>query len=162
MRNLVKWRAPEGITKSVQRAELDFDMVHGWDHSTSILDHIKTSSRQGVMEIYRLALREPKSCGIIRARRDGLVLGTVVLYSAGSTWAGCVPALHDTDEVRGGISSPVISPGVGEYSTLLKGLVLLGIRQIQKQQADAVLLDCVGRVPHKDDIELTPSLGRRR
>lgn len=152
MRNLVKWRAPEGITKSVQRAELDFNMVHGWEHSTSILDHIKTSSRQGIVEIYRLALREPKTCGIIRAQRDGVVLGTVVVYNAGSTRAECVPALVDPDEVRGGISSPVISPSVGEYSTLLQGLILLGIRQIQKQQADAVLLDCIDGDSHFDSL----------
>lgn len=146
MRNLVRWRAPEAITKSLQRAGLDFAIVHGWEHSTPILDHIKTSSRQGIMEIYRLALSEPKTCGIIRATRDGVVLGTVVLYSSAASWAECVPALK-ADEVRGGISSPVISPSVGEYSTLLQGLILLGIRQIQKQQADAVLLDCVSSVP---------------
>lgn len=160
MRNLVKWRAPEAITKSVQRAKLEFDLVYGREHSNSILDHIQMSSRQGVVEIYKLALQEPKTCAIIRAQRDGSVLGTVVLYNAGSTWAECVPALQDADEVRGGISSPVISPGVGEYSTLLQGLILMGIRQIQKQQADAVLLDCVSQAPHPDDVELTAFLGR--
>lgn len=154
MRNLVKWRAPEAITKSVQRAELEFDLVYGREHSNSILDHVQMSSRQGVVEIYKLALQEPKTCAIIRAQRDGSVLGTVVLYNAGSTWAECVPALQDADEVRGGISSPVISPGVGEYSTLLQGLILMGIRQIQKQQADAVLLDCVSQAPHPGDVEL--------
>lgn len=143
LRDLARWRAPEGITKSLQRAELEFDMVYGGEHSASILDHIKSSSRQGVLEIYRLALREQKTCGVIRAKRDGVVLGTVVLYSPGSKWAECIPALKAGEEVRGGISSPVISPSVGEYSTLLQGLILLGIRHTQKQQADAVLLDCV-------------------
>jgi beta-N-acetylhexosaminidase len=43
----------------------------------------------------------------------------------------------------GGVSSPVISPSVGEYATLMQGLILLGIKQVRKSGADAVMLDCV-------------------
>ncbi len=145
LKNLGEWKAPENIVQSVHRADLEFDLVHGMEHSAGILDHIKTSSRQGVMEIYTFALKEPKSCGVIQAKRKGVVLGTVVIYDRAATWAKYVPAAHDRAEVRGGISSPVISPSVGEYSTLLRGLILLGIHYIQKQQAQTVLLDCVSR-----------------
>lgn len=144
LRNLATWSAPESVVKSLQHTEVDFDLVHGLDHSTSILEHIKTS-RQGIMEIYQLALSDPKHCGIIKARRrgDGAIIGTLVLYSLGSSWAEYVPALKDSNEIRGGISSPVISPTVGDSLTLLQGLIMLGIRKIQKQQADEVLLDYV-------------------
>ena len=145
LKNLATWAAPEAIAKSLQHAELEFDLVHGWKHSDAILDHIRTSSRHGIMEIYQLALTDQKGCGIIRAKRshDSTILGTLVLYNQDSVLAECVPGLKDANEVRGGISSPVVAPGVGEYSTLLQGLILLGIRQIKRQQSDAVLLDCV-------------------
>ena len=145
LKNLSSWSAPEKISKSMQHAEIEFDLVHGWQHADSVIDHIKSSTRQGIMEIYKLALAESASCGVIRAKRlnDGAVLGSVVLCNPGASWAEAVPALQDTNQVTWCISSPVISPGVGEYSTLLQGLILLGIRQVKKQQADAVLLDSV-------------------
>ncbi|KAI4162857.1 MAG: hypothetical protein LQ342_003574 [Letrouitia transgressa] len=144
LKNLATWTAPDGITRSMQHAEIEFDLVHGWKQADSILDHIKTSSRQGIVEIYQLALGDQNNCGIIRAKRprDGTVLGSVILCSPGSDWADALPALKDANEVVWAICSPVISPAAGEYSTMLQGLILLGIRQIKQQQADAVLLDC--------------------
>ncbi|GAB7348866.1 hypothetical protein MBLNU459_g7567t2 [Dothideomycetes sp. NU459] len=142
-RNLQSWAPPEGMAKSLQVAGADFDLVYGWEHSGPILDHIKTSNRQGLMEVYKLALSDPTACGIIRAKRpeDGRLVGTVVLYNLQSTLAEFIPAMKDLGELAGGISSPVISPSVAEYSTLLQGLVLLGIRQIKKQGCNACLLD---------------------
>ena len=51
--------------------------------------------------------------------------------------------MKDLNEMAGGISSPVISPAAGEYSTLLQGLILLGMRQIKAQGCNACLLDYV-------------------
>lgn len=145
LRGLSNWSAPEKIVKCLKHLDVEFGLVHGSKHSNSILDHVQTDQRQGIVEVYKLALAHPKSCGIIRAKRlgDNDILGTVVLYNSTSKWAEHVPALKDANEIRGGISSPVISPSVVEYSTLLQGLILFGIRHIQKQQAEAVLLDCV-------------------
>lgn len=143
LKNLSQWKAPESIVRNVQRAGWEFDLIHGPEHTSSVLDHIKTSSRQGILEIYMLAMQEPKRSGIVRAKRDGVILGTVVIYDPEVKWAKYVPAIHDAGELRGGISSPIISPSVGEYSTLLQGLILVGIKYIQKQRADAALLDCV-------------------
>jgi len=42
-----------------------------------------------------------------------VVLGTVIIYNVASNWWAAIPAL-----ATGGISCPVISPSVGEYSTL--------------------------------------------
>jgi beta-N-acetylhexosaminidase len=144
-RNLSEWAPPDGMAKSLQSAGAEFDLVYGWDHAAPVLEHIKTSNRQGLAEVYKLALNDPTSCGIIRAKRpqDGALLGTVVLYNMHSQLAAFVPPMTDINEVAGGISSPVISPSAGDYSTLLQGLILLGIRQIKQQGCTACILDYV-------------------
>ncbi|KAL8725259.1 MAG: hypothetical protein Q9166_007461 [cf. Caloplaca sp. 2 TL-2023] len=154
LKDLSTWSAPEKIRRSMQHAEVEFEVVHGRQHGESIIEHIKTSSRQGVMEVYQLALADHSSCGVVRAKKpiDGTVLGSVVLCSPDARWAEVLPALKDSNEITWAISSPVISPSVGEYSTLLQGLILLGIRQVQQQQADAVLLDCVDGDGHSDSL----------
>ncbi|KAL8677453.1 MAG: hypothetical protein Q9186_006120 [Xanthomendoza sp. 1 TL-2023] len=157
LKDLSTWSAPEKISRSMQHAEVEYELVHGRQYAESIIEHIKSSTRQGVTEIYQLALADHSSCGVIRAKRskDGTVLGSVVLCSPGAGWAEALPALKDTNNITWAISSPVISPSVGEYSTLLQGLILLGIRQVKQQQADAVLLDCVDGDGHFDTDSLS-------
>lgn len=144
-RNLASWAPPEGMAKSLASAGAEFDLVCGWEYASPILDHIKTSNRQGLAEVYKLALTDASASYIIRAKRaeDGAIVGTVVLYNCQSRLSEFVPATKDLDEVTGGISSPVISPAVGEYSTLLQGLILLGMRQIKAWGANACVLDYV-------------------
>lgn len=143
-RNLQSWNLPDGIARSLQAAGMKFDLVSGWEYSTSVLDHVKTSNRQGLLEVYKLALSDSPACNIVRAKRpeDDSIVGTVILYKMDSHLAEFVPAMKDS-ELSGGISSPVISPAVGEYSTLLQGLILLGVRQIKKQGCNACVLDYV-------------------
>ncbi|KAJ9302259.1 CAZyme family GH3 [Paecilomyces variotii] len=145
LRNLSTWSPPTELAKSLRNAEVHYDLVYGWDYADSILDHIRTTSRQGVMEIYKLALNGAPDCGIIRAKRpdDGAVIGSVVVYNDRSILAEYMPVLKETHAVTGGISSVVISPSVGEYASLMQGLILLGIKQIRQQGADAAVLDCV-------------------
>ena len=144
-RNLATWAPPEGMAKSLQSAGADFDLVYGWEYAGPVLDHIKTNNRQGLAAVYKLALSDPSACGIIRAKRpeDGALVGTVVLYNMQSQLAEYVPAMKDVGELAGGISSPVISPSVGEFSTLLQGLILLGMRQIKQQGCNVCILDYV-------------------
>lgn len=143
--DLQAWKGPDALFQSLRHADVDFDLVQGSDHETAILDFVKSSSRQGVREIYQLALADALGSAIIRVKRnnDGVVMGTVVLYTAKSNWADKIPAIQSDHQVMGGISSPVISPSAGDFSTLLQGLIMLGIRQHQKQHATAVILDCV-------------------
>lgn len=151
LKGLSSWIAPEGVVKPLQHADLEFDLVRGWEHSESIIEHVKTDATPGTLEIYKLALADQAACGVIRAKRpgDGGLLGTVVLYNASCTWAEAVPPLKDNGAVRGGISSPVIVSSSPEaHSTLLQGLVLLGIRQLKSQQVEAVLLDYVSFIRH--------------
>ncbi|EEP76790.1 conserved hypothetical protein [Uncinocarpus reesii 1704] len=146
LRNLEKWTPPEGLTRSLTSAEVSYDLVYGPDYAEAILDHIKTNSRQGVMEIYKIALSSGStSSGIIRAKRndDGAILGSVVVYNGESPLAEFVPAVKEARAVAGGISSAVISPSAGEYAILVQGLILLGIKQLRSQGASAVVLDCV-------------------
>lgn len=147
-RNLQTWAAPEGMAMSLQDAQqtIEFDLVYGSsDYGSYILDHIKTNSRQGLSEVYKLALSDPNSCGIIRAKRlqDNFIVGTVILYNDRSNLAEFVPGMKALNELTGGISSPVIAPSFGEYSTLLQSLILLGVRQIKQQGCEACILDCV-------------------
>ncbi|KAI9661180.1 MAG: hypothetical protein M1821_009507 [Bathelium mastoideum] len=142
-RNLSSWIPPDGMAKSLQSAGAQFDLVYGWEYAGPILDHIKTSNRQGLAEVYNMALADPTACCIIRAKRpeDDALVGTVVIYNMQSNLAEFVPAIKDTGEPTGGISSPVISPSVGEYSTLLQGLILLGMRWLKQQGCNACVLD---------------------
>ena len=144
-RNLSSWAPPDGMAKSLQSAGAQFDLVYGWEYAGPILDHIKTSNRQGLAEVYNMALADPSACGIIRAKRpeDDALVGTVVLYNMQSNLAEFVPGIKDVGEPTGGISSPVISPSVGEYSTLLQGLILLGMRWLKQQGCNACVLDYV-------------------
>jgi len=147
-RNLSTWSPPDGMAKSLQSAGADFDLVYGWEYAGPVLDHIKTNNRQGLAAVYKLALADPSACGIIRAERpeDGALVGTVVLYNVQSQLAEYVPSMKDVGELAGGISSPVISPSVGEFSTLLQGLILLGMRQIKQQGCNVCILDYVSAV----------------
>ncbi|CAL5868813.1 uncharacterized protein PFLUO_LOCUS3040 [Penicillium psychrofluorescens] len=145
LHNLASWSPPEGLATSLQNAEVTYDLVYGWDFARAILDHIKTTARQGVIDIYRMALGGAPNCGIIRAKRplDGVVLGSVVIYNERSALAEHMPALRAVQTSVGGISSPVISPYAGDYATVMQGLILLAIKQIRKLKANAVVMDCV-------------------
>lgn len=145
LNNLSTWVPPDGLTSTLQNAEVIYDLVYGWDFARAILDHIKTYARQGVADIYRMALGGAPNCGIIRAKRpaDGVILGSIVIYNERSALAEYMPVLRATQTSVGGISSPVISP-CEDYSTIMQGLVLLAIKQIRKLSANAVVMDCVG------------------
>lgn len=151
-RDLLTWSPPEGMARSLQSSTAEYDLVYGWQYGGPILDHIKTNSRPGVVEMYKLALADASACGIIRAKRpaDGAIIGTLILYNARSKLSEFVPAMKDRRELLGGISSPIISNSIGEFSSVLQSLLLLGMRQIKQQGCTACLLDHVsdeGPVP---------------
>jgi len=47
------WTMSGSLLTSLQSANLEFDLVFGFDHANSIFDLVKTSSRQGMMEMYQ-------------------------------------------------------------------------------------------------------------
>ncbi|KAJ5727112.1 hypothetical protein N7493_004932 [Penicillium malachiteum] len=145
LRNLGTWSPPDGLTAALQNTEVSYDLVYGLDYAREILDHIKTNARQGVTDIYRIALGGAPNCGIIRAKRpsDDMILGSIVIYNERSALAEHMPILRATQTPVGGISSPVISPCADDYSIIMQGLILLAIKQIRKLNAHAVVMDCV-------------------
>jgi beta-N-acetylhexosaminidase len=145
LRNLPMWKPPDGLSHTLSNPDIKFDIVYGTDYAEAVLGHVRAHSMTGVYEIYKLALADRASCGILRAKQpeDGSILASLVLYKSDSRLAAFVPALADTRVLAGGISSPVISPSVDDPTSLMQALVLLGIRQIKKQGANAVVLDCV-------------------
>ncbi|MBE7182617.1 MAG: hypothetical protein INR71_15665, partial [Terriglobus roseus] len=165
LRNLSTWTVPDGMAKSMQNAggAAEFDLVYGWDYAGPILDHVKTSNRLGLVEVYKLALADPSACSIIRAKRpdDKAIVGTVVLYTQQSRLAEFVPAMRSlAGEMACGISSPVISPSVADYATLLQGLILLGVKQMKRQGNNTSVLDYVSSITytHPRDNPLTKCL----
>lgn len=148
LRNVPTWTPPDGLVNALKNhTPLRYDLVYGWDYAEVVLEHVRKNSRSGVQDIYHVALGGAPDCGIIRALRadDGEMLGSVVIYNERSVLATHMAALKAQTVLAGGISSPVISPSVGEYATVLQGLVFLALKQSRKQGAKAVIMDSVSR-----------------
>ncbi|KKY18144.1 putative beta-n-acetylglucosaminidase [Phaeomoniella chlamydospora] len=155
LRNLMAWNPPEGLKRSLRSPDIQYDLVLGAEFQDAVLDHVRSKTRVGLLEIYKIALEDQASCGIIRAKRpdDGTILGTVIMYKAHSKLARFIPALAGTAGSSSGISSVVISAtGRGEAATLVQGLILLAIRQLKMQGTSEVILDCVDGDAHFDSL----------
>lgn len=154
IRDLSTWISPVDLSQSLE--DIEFNLEQGPEHMDVIKDHVQTSSRQGITETYALALSlaDQKTCGVIRARRskDNATVGTVVVCTSKCHWADAIPTLKESGHITAGISSPVISPSAGGYSTLLQGLIMLGIRWAKSQLAEAVVLNHVSSSPRFETI----------
>lgn len=152
--SLAGWSAPDGLLQNIQRAGITFDLIHGPDNAESVLAHVSAHAAGGpeVLELYRFALQEGKSCGVVRAKGghgDGL-LGTVVICSPGSPLAGFVPPLQaprgagGEEGMIGGIVAPVVAATAAVQQTLvLQGLTLMGLRQNKAHKAGKSVLSWV-------------------
>lgn len=149
---------PPSLTPSSSddTAHLTFDYLYNRDQidAARVIDHVRTSARPGVMEMYRLAVADDDiGSGILRARRcrDGAILGTAVVIGgngfAGSGDGGraCVDhtPIRAAGERAGGVAAPVVSPAVGGYAALMQSLIVAGVKIVRQLGADAVVLDCV-------------------
>ena len=145
LRDLPNWRPPDGLGHTLSNRDVKYDLVTGTEYTDAMIDHVKPNSRQGAVELYQLALSDKANCGIIRAKRaeDGSILGSVIIYKGGSKLGAFVPALADQRSAAGGMSSLVISQAATDSTGLIKGLILLGIRQIKKQGSGVVVMDSV-------------------
>ena len=148
--SLPGWSAPEGLLQSIQRAGITFDLLHGPDNAASVLAHVQACATTGpeVLELYRFALQEGKTCGVVRAKAGGAaesLLGTVVICSPGSPLAGFLPALQpsssssspeeEEEMMIGGIVAPVVAPATPQADLVLQGLTLMGLRQNKAHKA---------------------------
>ena len=141
--DLANWSAPEGLSQSIQRANISFDLIHGLDNADGVLSHVRSNSNPEVLELYKAALAETKACGIVRAKdTSGSLLGTIIICRQNSSLATHIPPLMSRTEDIGGILAPVLPPS--PLSTLvLQGLALMGVRQNKSHKASKVLFSWV-------------------
>lgn len=72
------WKAPEGLSHSLSRPNIKYEMVHGGqDHAVGILEHIRLIALPPVELLYSTVLTEKANTGIIRAKNvhDGTTIG---------------------------------------------------------------------------------------
>lgn len=143
--DLSGWSAPEGLLQSIQRASISFDLIHGLDNAESVLNHVATHANPEVYELYKAALQETKTCGVVRAKSpvDSL-LGTVIICSPGSQLAGHIPPLQPgrTNALIGGILAPIV-PSTAQANLVLQGLALMGVRQNKAHKSAKSVLSWV-------------------
>jgi len=144
IRNLSHWQPPEGLLPSIQRVSFAFDLIHGSENSETVLDHVRANAGPEVLELYRLALADPKACGIVRAKSpvDGALVGTVIICRPETPLATHLPVLQAAGDSVGGILAPVV-PSSPQAAIVLQGLAMLGIRQNKKDRANMCVLDWV-------------------
>ncbi|KAK3682537.1 glycoside hydrolase family 3 protein [Podospora appendiculata] len=142
--SLNNWSAPEGLLQSIQRASMSFDLIHGLDNAESVLNHVATHANPEVFELYKYALQETKTCGVVRAKSaaDSL-LGTVIICSPGSSLSNYIPSLHPNGgELIGGIIAPTV-PSTVQANLILQGLALMGARQNKAHKSGRSVLSWV-------------------
>ncbi|KAK7747339.1 hypothetical protein SLS53_001592 [Cytospora paraplurivora] len=125
------WSVPEGLLQSISRAGISFDLIHGLENGDNVVDHVRKHSNAEVLELYRFALQELKTCGVVRAKNNaGRILGTVIICSPGSSLPHFIPCLQSSSqgELVGGIVAPTVEPN-GQATLVLQGLAVMGVRQ---------------------------------
>ncbi|KAI8681409.1 Glyco-hydro-3 domain-containing protein [Fusarium keratoplasticum] len=143
IQDLPNWSAPEGLLQSIQRANISFDLIHGLDNGDGVLSHVRTHANAEILELYRYALSDTKSCGIVRAKdATGSLLGTIIISKQHGSLATHVPALLSHTEDISGILAPIV-PAMPQSNLVLQGLALMGVRQSKGHKAAKVVLGWV-------------------
>ncbi|KAH8884694.1 glycosyl hydrolase family 3 N terminal domain-containing protein [Thozetella sp. PMI_491] len=142
--DLGSWSAPEGLLQSIQRASISFDLIHGLDNAESVLNHVATHANPEVFELYKFALQESKTCGVVRAKSPvESLLGTVIICSPGSPLSNFIPTLQPVQgELVGGIIAPIV-PSTAQAALVLQGLALMGVRQNKAHKSAKSILSWV-------------------
>lgn len=145
IKDLGLWLVPEGLLGSIQRTNIRFDLIHGLENADSVLHHVRAHANPEVSELYKYALAESKSCGIVRAKdAAGNLLGVVIICRQNSALVTHVPLLlSHTDDVAG-IIAPIVPP-TPQSTLVLQGLALMGVRQCKSHKASKALLSWVRR-----------------
>lgn len=140
-----KWVAPDGLTQSISRAGINFDLIHGLENADSVLGHVCAHANVQVLELYKLALQEGKACGVVRAKNArGDILGTIIISSPESALSRKVPCLQSTlqNQLVGGIVAPIIAPS-SQATMVLQGLAYMSVRQNKAHGAARSVLSWV-------------------
>lgn len=146
IQDVANWSAPEGLLQSIQRANISFDLIHGLENADTVLNHVSTHANAEILELYKVALSEAKTTGIVRAKDPaGNLLGTVIICRQHSPLAMNVPSLISYKEDIGGILAPVV-PAMQLNTLVLQGLALMGVRQNKSHKASRTILSSVSEV----------------
>ncbi|EQL00792.1 hypothetical protein G6O67_008156 [Ophiocordyceps sinensis] len=140
IKDLGHWIVPEGLLQSIQRTNISFDLIHGLENADSVLHHVRANANPEVSELYKHALAENKSCGIVRAKdAAGTLIGSVIICRQNSALITHIPPLlSHTDDVAG-IIAPIVPP-TPQSTLVLQGLALMGVRQCKSHKASKALL----------------------
>ncbi|PHH87515.1 hypothetical protein CDD83_8753 [Cordyceps sp. RAO-2017] len=143
IRDLGNWLVPEGLLQSIQRTNISFDLIHGLDNADSVLHHVHANANPEVLELYKHALAENKSCGIVRAKDPaGNLIGSVIICRQNSALVTHVPSLLSQTGDVAGIIAPTVPP-TPQSILVLQGLALMGVRQCKSHKAAKALLTWV-------------------
>lgn len=156
LHNLGSWVPPSNYA-TLSSDEVDYDFIYDLSQGSSILEHVRTSTRAGINEIYKIALDAGSAnSGVIRAKRrqDGIFLGTVVVYSAQSKLAQYTPAAKEARNHAGGASALVISPLVEEFDMLARSFVMHCAKMIRQLGGNAMVFDCVSLIAQPTSFRL--------
>lgn len=145
--DISNWTVPEGLAQRISRAGINFDLIHGLDNADNVLTHVSTLANAEVLELYRFALQEIKTCGVVRAKNNmGQVIGTIIICSPGSALPHLIPPLQSSIQNRnepvGGIVAPLIEPN-GQSILVLQGLAYMGVRQNKAHKTTKSVLSWV-------------------
>lgn len=144
--DLSTWSVPEGLLQGIQRANVSFDLIHGLDNADAdrVLKLVGKHANPEVAELYKTALQDVKTCGIVRAKSaDDALLGSVIICSPGNSLSTCIPPLMARGhEDIGGVLAPVVPPSP-QSALILQGLVVMGVRRNKAYKSTKTVLSWV-------------------
>lgn len=152
IRNLSSWVPPFGLAEAVQLAGVGYDTVTTGSYANAILEHVKENSSHNEVELYKVALADPRAYQIVRARRirDGAMLGCMILCDSRTSLAEYIPAIRSATDGGAGILTPIIELAIKDHTTVLQGLIIHGIRMLKAQGLSGCLLDKVSKFSSDD------------
>ncbi|RDA82995.1 hypothetical protein CP532_2424 [Ophiocordyceps camponoti-leonardi (nom. inval.)] len=129
IKDLSNWSVPEGLLQIIQRTNITFDLIHGLENADDVLLHVYAHASPEVLELYKQALGDSKSCGIVRAKDpSGTLIGSVIICRQNSTLVTHMPPLMSHEDDVAGIIAPIVPP-TPQSALVLQGLALVGVRQ---------------------------------
>ncbi|KAI1325047.1 glycoside hydrolase family 3 protein [Xylariaceae sp. FL0255] len=147
--DLPSWNPPEGLSASIQRASISFDLIQSLENASSVLALVAAHAGPEVAELYRFALRD-QCCGAVRAKSStDALLGVVIICTPTSQLSTYVPSLQATEgQAVGGIVAPIVPPSA-HSNLVLQGLGFMGLRQNKSHKATRSVLSWVAGENHE-------------
>lgn len=146
LRNLSSWSPEVEVIEAIRGSMIGYDTISDSGDADVILDFVRKHASRGEAELYKIATADRKAYPIIRARdlNDGSITGCAILCDGRSLLAQYQPALRDSNEISGGLLSPIVGKAASSIGSVLQGLVFCGVQRIKAQGLTTCILDMVG------------------